>query len=66
MRTGFNLNGQLSGQPGMFPTVDFKAVIDMWVGAEFGAEIEFMKWKLTSPKIQFKILNENLLTWPKK
>lgn len=105
VQTGFNLNGQLSGQLGVFlkipvkldklagpylsvggqveakaegnvmfevprkseyPAVDFKAVIDMWAGAEFGAEIEFMKWKLTSPKIQFKILNENLLTWPEK
>lgn len=105
IHTGFNLNGQLSGQLGMFlkipvkldklagpflsvggqveakaegiimfevpkksefPSVDFKAAIDMWVGAEFGAELEFMKWKLTSPKIQFKILQENLLTWPEK
>lgn len=105
MKTGFNVNGTLSGQLGIFlkvplkidklagpylavggqieakadgsvffeiprksewPTVDFKATIDMWAGAEFGAEIKFMKWKLTSPKVEFKLLQENLLTWPEK
>lgn len=49
-----------------FPSVDFKATIDFWAGAELGAEIQFRKWKLASPTIQFKIFNVNFLTWPEK
>lgn len=49
-----------------WPTVDFKAKIDFWAGAELGAEIQFMKWKLASSKVVFKLFNVNLLTWPEK
>lgn len=45
---------------------DFEASLDWWAGAEVGAEIKFMNWKIGSAAVEFQLFKKNLFMWPEE
>lgn len=45
---------------------DFHLSVDWWAGAQVGAEIKFMDWKIGTPAVEFQLFKKNLFLWPEE